>query len=114
MARLFRNAWRRSVLSAKSGEGERPLRTHQVRNGNRGRGVERKGKVVDPDHAIRRAGRDGFPGRGDFWGGQLNRPKLPDIPGVDAFGGASFHSAKWDHSVDMNGKTVGVIGTGAS
>jgi 4-hydroxyacetophenone monooxygenase len=46
--------------------------------------------------------------------GQLNRPKLPDMPGVNAFGGASFHSAKWDYSVDMNGKSVGVIGTGAS
>ncbi len=46
--------------------------------------------------------------------GQLNRPKLPDIPGIDAFGGASFHSAEWDHSVDMRGKRVGVIGTGAS
>jgi 4-hydroxyacetophenone monooxygenase len=46
--------------------------------------------------------------------GQLNRPKLPDMPGVNTFGGASFHSAKWDYSVDMNGKSVGVIGTGAS
>lgn len=46
--------------------------------------------------------------------GQLNRPKLPDIPGVDTFGGSSFHSAKWDHSVDMSGKRIGVIGTGAS
>lgn len=46
--------------------------------------------------------------------GQLNRPKLPDLRGVEKFEGISFHSARWDHSVDMSGKKVGVIGTGAS
>ncbi len=46
--------------------------------------------------------------------GQLNRPKLPDIPGRETFGGPSFHSAEWDHSVDLAGKRVAVIGTGAS
>ena len=46
--------------------------------------------------------------------GQLNRPKLPDIPGQDEFGGSSFHSAHWDHSVDLSGKRVAIIGTGAS
>jgi 4-hydroxyacetophenone monooxygenase len=46
--------------------------------------------------------------------GQLNRPSLPDIPGQDDFLGPSFHSARWDHSVDLSGKKVGVIGTGAS
>lgn len=46
--------------------------------------------------------------------GQLNRPKLPDIAGMDTFGGASFHSARWDHSIDLTGKRVAVIGTGAS
>lgn len=46
--------------------------------------------------------------------GQLNRPKIPEIPGVDDYGGASFHSARWDYDVDINNKTVGVIGTGAS
>ena len=46
--------------------------------------------------------------------GQLNRPKLPDVPGRDAFTGPAFHSAEWDHSVDLTGKRVVVIGNGAS
>jgi len=46
--------------------------------------------------------------------GQLNRPSWPDIPGRDAFKGASMHSARWDHSVDYAGKRVGVIGSAAS
>ncbi len=46
--------------------------------------------------------------------GQLNRPKYPDIPGIDSFAGPSFHSARWDHTVDLVGKRVAVIGTGAS
>ena len=46
--------------------------------------------------------------------GQLNRPKLPDIAGLGAFEGPAFHSAQWDHAIDFTGKTVGVIGTGAS
>jgi 4-hydroxyacetophenone monooxygenase len=46
--------------------------------------------------------------------GQLNRPSFPDIPGRDRFRGASFHSARWDHSVDLRGRRVAVVGTGAS
>ncbi|MDQ1680680.1 MAG: 4-hydroxyacetophenone monooxygenase, partial [Frankiaceae bacterium] len=46
--------------------------------------------------------------------GQLNRPKLPDLPGVEAFDGPVFHSAAWRHDVDLRGKRVAVIGTGAS
>lgn len=46
--------------------------------------------------------------------GQLNRPRFPDIPGIDAFEGVSFHSAEWDHDCDLRGKRVAVIGTGAS
>lgn len=46
--------------------------------------------------------------------GQLNRPQYPDIPGRDSFEGPAFHSARWDHSVDLTGKRVAVIGTGAS
>lgn len=46
--------------------------------------------------------------------GQLNRPRIPDIKGRDAFKGESFHSAEWRHDVDLTGKRVGVIGTGAS
>ena len=46
--------------------------------------------------------------------GQLNRPKLPDIPGRDRFRGPSLHSARWQHDVDLKGKRIAVIGTGAS
>jgi 4-hydroxyacetophenone monooxygenase len=46
--------------------------------------------------------------------GQLNRPLYPDIEGRDTFEGVSFHSARWNHDVDLAGKRVAVIGTGAS
>jgi 4-hydroxyacetophenone monooxygenase len=46
--------------------------------------------------------------------GQLNRPNFPDIPGRGTFAGPAFHSARWDHGVDLAGKRVAVIGTGAS
>ena len=46
--------------------------------------------------------------------GALNRPKLPDIPGIDDFDGPAFHSARWDHSVDITGKKVALVGAGAS
>ncbi len=46
--------------------------------------------------------------------GQLNRPLMPDIPGMDRFAGPSFHSARWRHDIDLAGRRVIVIGTGAS
>lgn len=46
--------------------------------------------------------------------GQLNRPKMPDIEGMHSFAGPSFHSAEWDKSVDLTGKRVVIIGSGAS
>ena len=46
--------------------------------------------------------------------GGLSRPAMPEIPGRDEFRGASFHTARWDHSFDLSNKTVAVIGTGAS
>ncbi len=46
--------------------------------------------------------------------GGLNRPAYPDIEGLEGFGGARFHSAQWDHDVELDGKRVAVIGTGAS
>jgi 4-hydroxyacetophenone monooxygenase len=46
--------------------------------------------------------------------GQLNRPRMPDIKGRDSFAGPAFHSARWRHDVDLTGKRVAVIGTGAS
>ncbi|MGO8959560.1 MAG: flavin-containing monooxygenase [Streptosporangiaceae bacterium] len=46
--------------------------------------------------------------------GQLNRPALPDISGRDDFAGPSWHSARWNHGVDLSGLRVAVVGTGAS
>ncbi|MEW1739334.1 NAD(P)/FAD-dependent oxidoreductase [Nocardia beijingensis] len=46
--------------------------------------------------------------------GQLSRPALPNIPGIDTFAGPAFHSAEWDHDVDLTGKRIACIGTGAS
>ena len=46
--------------------------------------------------------------------GQLNRPKFPAIEGRETFKGESFHSAQWRHELDLTGKRVAVIGTGAS
>ena len=46
--------------------------------------------------------------------GQLNRPHLPDIEGQRGFAGPVFHSSDWDHSVDLRGLRVAMIGAGAS
>ncbi len=46
--------------------------------------------------------------------GQLNRPHFPDIDGRERFAGTSFHSARWDHDLDLADKRVAVIGSGAS
>jgi cation diffusion facilitator CzcD-associated flavoprotein CzcO len=46
--------------------------------------------------------------------GALHIPLIPEIERADEFAGVSFHSAQWDHSVDITGKRVAVIGTGAS
>ncbi|MBT8447797.1 MAG: NAD(P)/FAD-dependent oxidoreductase, partial [Gammaproteobacteria bacterium] len=46
--------------------------------------------------------------------GQLNRPKIPAIPGRESFRGPAFHTARWPADLDVTGKRVAVIGTGAS
>jgi len=46
--------------------------------------------------------------------GQLSNPSIPDLAGIADFKGPSFHSADWDHSYDLSGKQVAVVGTGAS
>jgi cyclohexanone monooxygenase len=56
--------------------------------------------------------------------GPLNRPKLPGIPGVETFAGHAFHTSRWDYAytggdaagglVGLEGKRVGIVGTGAS
>lgn len=46
--------------------------------------------------------------------GMLNRPKWPEIEGLETFGGACFHSSRWRDDVPLDGRRVAVIGTGAS
>ncbi|MDG4668921.1 NAD(P)/FAD-dependent oxidoreductase [Mycobacterium sp. 236(2023)] len=46
--------------------------------------------------------------------GALTVPNLPDIPGVESFAGATVHTARWDHDLELSGKRVAIIGTGAS
>lgn len=46
--------------------------------------------------------------------GQLNRQKYPDIEGMDSFKGQAFHSSRWDWNLNLKGKRIAVIGTGAS
>ncbi|WP_040690292.1 flavin-containing monooxygenase [Nocardia vinacea] len=46
--------------------------------------------------------------------GQLSRPSIPDVPGLDTFTGTVFHSATWNHEHDLRDRDVAVIGNGAS
>ena len=46
--------------------------------------------------------------------GVLHHPNLPQLAGLDGFEGALFHSARWDHGVTLEGKRVGIIGTGST
>ena len=46
--------------------------------------------------------------------GPLSEPSIPSLPGIDDFQGVAFHTAHWDHSQDLTGRNVAVIGTGAS
>jgi cation diffusion facilitator CzcD-associated flavoprotein CzcO len=46
--------------------------------------------------------------------GQLNQPAYPRLDGIQTFAGHAFHSARWDHGYPLEGKRVGVVGTGAS
>ena len=44
--------------------------------------------------------------------GPIADPSVPDLPGLDTFTGAVFHSARWNHDVDLAGRNVVVVGTG--
>jgi len=46
--------------------------------------------------------------------GVLHHPNIPHLDGLESFAGAWFHSARWDHSVPIDGRRIGVIGTGSS
>ena len=66
-------------------------------------------EVTGPDGPATYAARTLLSGAGG-----LSEPKLPEIEGIETFQGDVFHSAQWDHDVDLTGKRVAVIGTGAS
>lgn len=46
--------------------------------------------------------------------GILHHPRVPEIAGLEDFGGAAFHSARWDHTVPLDGRRVAVIGNGST
>ncbi|NLT05631.1 MAG: NAD(P)/FAD-dependent oxidoreductase [Solirubrobacterales bacterium] len=46
--------------------------------------------------------------------GPLAEPSVPAIPGLDSFAGDVFHTARWNHDIDLAGRRVAVVGTGAS
>lgn len=46
--------------------------------------------------------------------GVLHHPKLPDIPGLESFAGTAMHTARWDRSVPLEGKRIGVVGNGST
>jgi cation diffusion facilitator CzcD-associated flavoprotein CzcO len=46
--------------------------------------------------------------------GVLHHPNVPAIEGLDRFAGALFHSARWDHAVRLDGRRVGIVGTGST
>lgn len=46
--------------------------------------------------------------------GPLNKPLIPALPGLDTFPGPMFHSSHWRHDIDLKGKRIAVVGTGAS
>ena len=84
---------------------------HRVRHRARARGLGRRDPTLALPYVVRRGSsrRPSSPPPA-----ACPRPRLPEIEGIETFDGALFHSARWDHSVDLAGKRVAVIGTGAS
>ena len=101
-AEAVRRARRRQV---------RPAPAHAVQHRGRGRPLGRDAQQWE----VQVAG--GEPVRARYLvaaTGFLSQPRLPDIEGVGDFAGAVVHSAKWDPDVDLAGKRVAIIGTGAT
>ena len=94
----------------------RAARAHPLRHRGRRR---RRGPTTTATWTVDVRGPDGREDdarreRGRQRGRPAQPAELPDIAGRDPFAGPSFHSARWDHDVDLRGKRVAVIGTGAS
>jgi cation diffusion facilitator CzcD-associated flavoprotein CzcO len=81
-------------------------------------GTEVTGARWDPDEHrwhVTTAGGEEYVARFVVSGiGGLHIPNVPTLPGIEDFAGTAFHSARWDHSYDLTGKRVAVVGTGAS
>jgi cation diffusion facilitator CzcD-associated flavoprotein CzcO len=81
-------------------------------------GTEVTGARWDPDENrwhVTTAGGEEYVARFVVSGiGGLHIPNVPKLPGIEDFAGTAFHSARWDHSYDLTGKRVAVVGTGAS
>jgi cation diffusion facilitator CzcD-associated flavoprotein CzcO len=81
-------------------------------------GTEVTGARWDPDEHrwhVTTAGGEEYVARFVVSGiGGLHIPNVPKLPGIEDFAGTAFHSARWDHSYDLAGKRVAVVGTGAS
>jgi cation diffusion facilitator CzcD-associated flavoprotein CzcO len=81
-------------------------------------GVEaQRARWLEEERAWEVHSSDGVPRRAELLVtacGQLSRPEIPHIEGLDSFAGEAFHSSRWRHDLDLRGKRVGVIGTGAS
>ena len=81
-------------------------------------GVEVTGATWDDDRkrwTVHTAEGDDYDARVVVAGvGGLHIPNIPDLPGAESFAGPRFHSAEWNHDVDLRDKKVVVIGTGAS
>ena len=76
------------------GQGKWQINTQDMRNGE-------AGASYDASHVVSA-------------NGPLSTPRMPEVAGMARFKGESFHTAQWDYSVDLKGKRVGIIGTGAS
>jgi cation diffusion facilitator CzcD-associated flavoprotein CzcO len=76
------------------------------------------GAAFDEENHLWRLGIAGKPGLTARYvvgaTGVFSQPKPPDIPGLDDFSGTVMHTARWDHDVELAGKRVALIGTGAS
>ena len=100
-----------SWLPARAGRRERPRPAPPVRRGVVAAGFDERSAIwnltLDDGSTVQAAAVVSAVG-------QLGRPALPDIPGRDEFGGPSWHSARWNHDVDLAGLRVAVVGTGAS
>ncbi len=46
--------------------------------------------------------------------GVLHHPNIPELPGIKRFAGSTFHSARWNHDVPLDGRKIGVVGTGST